>query len=270
MTPLFSRRFVTLFALLVLCLMAGTFPGQSVAQSAEARGLQIATQAAERSTGFRDSTAVGEMVLRDANGAISTRRFNAQAIAVSEGETRSRLMFEWPGDIRGTTLLTHSFKGRRDDQWIYLPDLNRTRRVSGSARSGSFVGSEFAYEDLANQDVESFSHVWIADQACPSGGGACHVVDRMPRDGSAYSRQRVWFDQSRLQVRQVQYFDRRGQHVKTLSASEWRHYNNRYWRASFLRMVNLQTGKSTDLRWTSLAFDQGLEGAGFQPQDLGR
>lgn len=240
------------------------------AESAAERGLRIVTSASARGDGYSDLTAKGEMILLTGSGQSSTRRFDNRWIEISSHETRSLLVFNWPGDIRRTGLLTHTFKRKSDDQWLYLPAMERVRRISGSGRSGSFVGSEFAYEDMADQEVDKFDHAWVEDGPCPNGSSTCHVIDRFPRSGSGYNRQRIWLDTSELRLQQVQYFDRRNAHVKTLSISGYRKYLGRFWRASRMDMFNHLTGARTQLNWSNYVFKQGLSADGFTVNALRR
>lgn len=237
--------------------------------AAEERGLALATEASNRRSGYEDITVEGNMVLRTESGQEATRRFDASWISTGQGASRSLLIFRWPGDIRNTALLTHAYTGQSDDQWLFLPALERVRRISGSGRSGSFVGSEFAFEDMVDQEVDKFDHLWIADERL-GGRGMCHVIDRFPTTNSGYSRQRIWLDQQELRLQQVHYFDRRGAHLKTLDITGYRRYANRFWRASRMEMDNHLTGASTVLNWGDYVFDQGLREAAFTVNALRR
>lgn len=253
-------------ALVAFAALVGTI---ATAQTAAQKGLSIATEASDRNGGYDDITVSGEMILKTSSGQTATRRFDANWISTGNDSSRSLLIFRWPGDIRNTALLTHIFTGKNDSQWLFLPAMERVRRISGSGRSGSFVGSEFAFEDMADQEVDKFKHVWIADQRCP-GSGTCHVIDRVPTSNSGYSRQRVWYDTGEFRLQQVQYFDRRGAHLKTLSVSGYRKYNNRFWRASRMDMVNHLTGATTRLNWKDFKFNKGLNPNSFTVNALRR
>lgn len=242
--------------------------GLARAQSAQEKGERIAREAAARAEGYGDLSASGEMILRS-GGQTSTRRFNVQWVETSPSASRSLLVFEWPGDIRNTALLTHSYEGRNDDQWLWLPSLSKVRRISSSGRSGSFVGSEFAYEDMTDQEIGKFTHTWVQDGPGP-GGIPCHIVDRRPKTSSGYSLQRVWFDQQHLRVQQVQYFDRRGAHLKTLLIGGYRLYNGRFWRAGRMDMQNHLTGKATTLTWSNYRFNTGVNPNALTPNGLKR
>lgn len=260
------RRKISMWLVVCCTAFAASF---ALAETAQEKGLRIATAASDRNAGYKDIVSSGEMILKTASGQSAERRFESSWISTGRGASRSLLIFKWPGDIRNTALLTHVFTGKKDDQWLFLPAMERVRRISGTGRSGSFVGSEFAFEDMVDQEVDKFKHTWIADQRCP-GGGNCHVIDRVPTTKSGYSRQRIWLDTAELRLQQVQYFDRRGAHLKTLAVSGYRKYKGRFWRASRMDMVNHLTGASTRLNWNGYKFDQGLRETTFTVNALRR
>ena len=252
----------------LLLMLAAAPLTPALAQSAEQKGEEIVNRAQAQGAGWRDSSSSGQMILYTQGGAQSERRFNAKGLEGSgNNPSASLLVFEWPGDVRDTALLTYSYENKADDQWLYLPSVGRVKRISSSARSGSFMGSEFAYEDMTDQGPDDFNHKWVEDSGCPVGGGTCHVIDRTPKKNSGYALQRIWMNASNLYVVQVQYFDRAGKHVKTLQSSGHKKYG-RYWRASKMRMVNHLTGKSTDLLWSNFKFGNGFSANDFNVQAL--
>ncbi|NIT13503.1 MAG: outer membrane lipoprotein-sorting protein, partial [Candidatus Dadabacteria bacterium] len=91
---------------------------------------------------------------------------------------KSITVFDEPRDIEGTALLSHTKILDPDDQWLYLPAVKRVKRISSKNKSGPFVGSEFAYEDLLSQEVDKYNYKWLKDEKC--GDLECHVVERYP------------------------------------------------------------------------------------------
>eukprot|EP00919_Chromeraceae_sp_WS-2016_P043660 GHVR01104257.1.p1 GENE.GHVR01104257.1~~GHVR01104257.1.p1 ORF type:complete len:264 (-),score=20.98 GHVR01104257.1:10-801(-) len=253
------KRF--LIPLVIVC--SGAASG--FAQDAQ-KGQEIAQRAEAAGNGYGDFTVQGDMTLRTAGGATSKRRFAAQNLELNGGrDTRYMMVFDWPGDIRGTALLTHSFDKTQDSQWLYLPAAGRVKKISGTGRSGSFVGSEFSYEDMVEQDASSYRHVWLRDEACPNGAGTCHLLQRTPVYKSGYSRQAVRIDTNALRYQLIQYYNRQGQLNKTLTMRNYKKYKGRFWRPSQMTMVNHLTGKSTTLAWKNYQFNVGL-----QPSQLTR
>ena len=99
----------------------------------------------------------------------------------------------------------------------------------------------------------------------------CDVVERKPRyEHSGYSRQIAWIDRKDYQVRKVDFYNRRGDLLKTLEQKNWKQYHGRYWRARLLAMRNHQTGKSTDLVFGEFKFQSGLGKRDFVKSNLKR
>ena len=68
------------------------------------------------------------------------------------------LVFERARDLAGTALLTHANPEGSDRHWLYLPAMNRVKRIGSSGQSGSFLGSEFSYEDIGSTIGIDISH----------------------------------------------------------------------------------------------------------------
>ncbi len=253
---------------LLLAVMA---PVPVAAETAEDKGRAIAEEADRRDLGWRDSRATLRMVLRNRHGQESTRELRLSSLETTEpgyGD-RSLIVFDSPGDVRGTALLSHTKVLDPDDQWLYLPALKRVKRVSSRNKSGPFVGSEFAFEDLVSQEVDKYTHRWLRDEAC--GELQCFVLERIPRyENSGYTRQIVWLDQGEYRSQKVEFYDRKGDLLKTLHFEGYAQYADQYWRPGRLRMLNHQSGKSTDLNYDDWRFQTGLPASLFSPARLKR
>lgn len=244
----------------------------ALAQAPEGKGLAIATEADRRGRGFGDSTAELQMILRSRSGDERTRTLRSQILERADGD-RSLVVFETPPDVRGTALLTFSNRVGDDDQWLYLPALKRVRRIASSSRSGPFMGSEFAYEDLASQKIEKFRYTWLRDDPCPGVDYVsltCFVVERRPVTSSGYTRQIVWIDQQEYRTVRIEYYDRRDVLLKTLAPGRYERYLGRFWRAGEMIMSNHQTEKTTRLVWSNYTFGGDLRESDFTPQALTR
>ena len=259
----------TLLAL--LCLLAWmAAPSASLADSgAEETGLSIATEARERQKGFDNFTSNLRMILRNKRGQESERELRLRVIEVEGEGDRTMFVFDRPRDVKGTAFLVHAHKEGPDDQWLYLPALKRVKRISSSKQSGSFMGSEFSYEDMGAVEVEKYTHRYLRDEPC--GDLECAVLERVPlsRD-SGYSRQLVWLDRDELRTMQVQFFDRRDEHLKTMLVEDYNKYLDRFWRGSTVSMTNHLTGKSTVLLWSDFEFGTDMDAGDFTKTALKR
>ena len=246
-----------------------SLPFNLLAQTAEERGLEIAIEADRRDTGFHDSQASMRMILRNKRGDESTRDIRVRALEQLDDGDKSLTMFDKPADVRGTNFLTFTHKTGQDDQWLYLPALKRVKRISSRNKSGPFMGSEFAYEDMSSQEIEKYTYKYLRDEAC--GELQCFVIERIPVDKySGYTRQIVWLDQQEYRPQKIVFYDRKDAILKTLVYSNYKQYLGKYWRADEMFMENHQTGKSTRLIWDNYRFQTGLTERDFDRNSLKR
>jgi len=256
-----------LFPPVLLALLAAS-PAAHAA-TPEETGLQIAQDASARDEGFGNFTASQTMVLRNKQGQESRRQLRVKVLEVADDGDKTLFVFDEPRDVKGTALLVHAHAKEADDQWLYLPALKRVKRIGSSNRSGSFMGSEFSYEDLGAQEVEKFTYRYLRDEPC--GALTCTVTERAPTDSkSGYTRQIVWRDRDELRVWKIEYYDRRDAHLKTLTLEDYAQHLDRYWRAGKMTMVNHLTGKSTVMHWSDFRFRTELNERDFTRTGLKR
>jgi predicted RND superfamily exporter protein/outer membrane lipoprotein-sorting protein len=230
---------------------------------AERRGFEVAARADRSDRGFGDSKVELEMVLRNAAGKESRRILNISTLEVTDESVgdKSLVVFEDPNDIKGTALLSHAKILDPDNQWLFLPALKRVKRISSANKSGPFVGSEFAFEDFTALELNKYDYTWIGEEEYDS--VIADIIERKPRyENSGYTRQKSWIDRDIQQVRKVEFYDRRGDLLKTLTLRDYREYNG-IWRSHSMEMVNHQTGKSTDLIYSNYQFAVGLKESEF-------
>jgi outer membrane lipoprotein-sorting protein len=257
------KFFITLSASILL------FAGLAFAETPEEKGLAIAKEDDKRDNGFQDFTANMVMLLKNRQGEESVRNIRNKTLEVEGDGDKSISIFDRPRDVKGTALLNFTHKTGTDDQWLYLPALKRVKRISSANKSGSFMGSEFAYEDVTSQEVEKYSYKWIRDE--DHEGENCFVFERYPvYKNSGYTRQVVWLDQKDYKILKIEFYDRKNAPLKTLSQSKFKQYLDKYWYPEEMHMKNHQTGKSTLLTWTKYKFKNGLKDKDFNRNSLKR
>jgi outer membrane lipoprotein-sorting protein len=252
-------------------LLTATVFGTTGANTPEQAGFEIAARSDRSDRGFGDSTVDLTMVLRNKAGKQTTRELSLRTLEVPDESVgdRTLVIFDSPRDIDGTALLSHAKILDPDDQWLYLPALKRIKRISSVNKSGPFVGSEFAFEDFTALELNKYDYTYLRTESCSD--MVCDVVENRPRyEHSGYTRQVAWVDQEVYQIRKIEFYDRRGDLLKTLSLEDYRQYDDAYWRPHHLAMVNHQTGKSTDLDYSDYEFGSGLDEGDFVKGVLAR
>lgn len=237
------------------------------AQTPEQKGLKIAQDASKYDEGFGSSEVNLTMTLKNKHGQESTRFLSNQTLELIEDGDKSLIVFNSPRDVKGTSTLTYTHKEGSDDQWLYLPSIKRVKRISSDNKSGPFMGSEFAYEDLSSQEVEKYTYKYIKDDNI--NGEDTYVIERDPVDPkSGYTRQLVWLNKSNYRQEKVEFYDRKNALLKTLTYSNYKIYLGKHWRAGEFLMVNHQTGKETTLTFEDYQFNVGLAEADFSQNSL--
>ena len=239
------------------------------AETAEEKGLAIAVEADKRDTGFEDFTANMVMELRNRQGDVSTRTIRLKTLEVTGDGDKSMSIFDKPADVKGTAFLTFSHAIKPDEQWLYLPALKRVKRINSKNKSGPFMGSEFAYEDLASQEIEKYTYKYLRDEQL--NGVDYFVMERYPAyEHSGYTRQVAWVNKDKYVAEKIEFYDRKNDLLKTLVNTGYQQYLEQYWRPNEMLMENHQTGKSTLLTWQDYKFKNGLEDKDFSRNSLKR
>lgn len=237
------------------------------AMTPEERGLQIAQEVDRRDTGFGDTVADLEMQLSNSHGERSARVMSMRTLEAPGDGDKTLITFDQPRDVKGTAFLSYTHKVGQDDQWLYLPALARVKRIASNNKSGPFVGSEFAYEDMTSQEVEKYTYKYLRDEDLD--GQLCFVVERYPVDPkSGYTRQVSWIDQAEYRIQKVDFYDRKDELLKTLTFRGYQQYLGKYWRPDRMEMDNHQTRKSTVLDWKNYKFANGFADRDFDQSSL--
>lgn len=257
-------KYHSLFWMLCLSLTGAT---TLHAQTPEEQGLAIATEADARDQGFTDSSANMKMTLRNKAGKESIRNVRVKTLEMTGDGDKSLSIFDEPADVKGTASLTWSHSDKPDEQWLYLPALKRVKRISSKNKSGPFMGSEFAFEDIGSQEVDKYTYKYLRDETLNEQDA--FVLERYPVDkNSGYTKQVSWIEKDRYIALKVDFYDRKGSLLKTLSAKDFNQYLDQFWRPATMEMINHQSGKSTILTFEDYQFKTGLSDSDFQKNAL--
>jgi len=261
-----KKLLLSVFTTLSLALISNV----SFALSAEEqKGLDISMEAKKRDLGWQDSTADMLMLLRNKQGQESIREIKMKSLEVDNDGDKSLTIFNKPRDVKGTAFLSFSHPVDADDQWLFLPALKRVKRISSRNKSGPFMGSEFAFEDLSSFEVEKYSYKYLGVEEI--NGLTNFKVEQYPVDeNSGYTRRIVWLDTLEYRVHKIDFYDRKNSLLKTLTFSDYKQYIAKHWRADKQEMINHQNGKSTELKWSNYDFKTGLSDSDFNRNSLKR
>lgn len=193
-----------------------------------------------------DEVVEATMQIVSARGHRRIRKMTASFKSKSNDDDLILIRFTAPPDMRGSGLLTIE-QGDADQQWLYLSELRRSKRIAGSSKANSFVGSDFSNYDMRTEDLQNHTYKLVGEESVA--GRKCHKVEAVPNDddteeSTGYSRRLLWVDSERWVALKVEFYDRNGKLLKELVCSEFRQLKG-LWRAHKLEMTNRQEGSKT-------------------------
>ena len=171
-------------------------------------------------------------------------------------ERQDRLfVFTYPPNVRDMGMLVHSYMEQGDDSmWIYLPDIDRIKRVDlGSSGGGYFLGSDFTFRDMVSRDQTEYEHELLR-----SDDDAYYVVEvrgRTPelRRAFGYAREEHFIRKDSFMRERIVFYDLAGDLLKELIVDE-EHEADGYAFPSRVRMLNHQTGHRSEIVFEDLSF----------------
>jgi len=266
---MFKRKSIAaLLLVLVVTELAYLTPAVS-ADSAENQGLEISKELKQRGIGWEDSAADVLMILKNKHGDTVTREIEIKALEQQDDGDKSLTIFNKPRDVKGTAFLSFSHVVGSDDQWLFLPALKRVKRIASRNKSGPFMSSEFAFEDLSSFELGKYTYKYLGDDEV--NGLDSFKVEQLPVDKySGYAKRIAWIDKDEYRFQKVDFYDRRDKLLKTLSYVDYKQYLGKFWRPDSMSMLNHQNGKSTILEWSNFEFKTGLNKSDFNHNSLKR
>jgi len=257
---LLGRVWAALPLLLLCCLV-------SPARAEGDPGLELARKVYDRPKGD-DASSVVSMVLTSKRAEKRERELVLFAVDKGGRERWSLMRFTLPTDVEGTGLLTMDHPGDDSEQWLYLPALDRVRRISSSRKGGRFVGSDFFYEDLRDREPEMDRHEIAGEEKV--GGLKCIKLISTPVDPSesVYTKRIAWIHPDTLLPLRVDYYQKgHKQPTKRLMARKLKKVQG-YWTVFDSTMYDLRAGSTTLLATKAIRYDQGIPDSLFSVRGL--
>ena len=181
-----------------------------------------------------------------------------------DNEKRQVIFYQEPTNVRGTGFLTYDYDDadRDDDQWLYLPSLGRTTRISGADKSGAFMGTDLSYADMTRRDTDAYSYT-LVDADAKVGDEAAWQIEARPstdkeKSETGYLKSHLWISKDKLVPLQSKAWVSEGKRLKYTQFKDIRKVDG-LWIAHQLLVRTVRNGdveSTSTLVFRSLAFNQ--------------
>ncbi len=206
------------------------------------------------------------MTLIDKNGKQTERRL--EVWEKDYGDLKKRLLrFTAPASIAGTGFLNIEKEKGSDEQFLFLPELRRSRRIAASRRNARFVNTDFTYEDMERRHPGRSMHRFFkSGQAL---NRDCWVIESISKnpDDSHYRNILSWVDRESSLVLKAEFYDKKGRLAKHFEVQEIRKIDG-IWTATRVLMKDVLRHHSTLLTLTRVEYNRNIPDKLFTVRNL--
>jgi hypothetical protein len=215
----------------------------------------------------RDTTMRAAFDIFDKDGHKTTKKFMLFRLG-SPGDSRTRVLFTDPAEIRGVTLLSYNRRGDTDRQWLYIPATRRTRSITPRELSERFAGTDFTYEDVEERVLDNFNYRLLSDNETID-GHKTYKIEARPVDASRsqYGYVYYWVAQDVPVILHSEMYDPGGKMVRELHASGLKKASG-ISGARHVEMRSVEEKTRTVLTIDEVKFNQHLDEKLFTPESL--
>lgn len=225
---------------ILLILFATTLAAQErITDEAEARS--VFDEVEERRNSIDTEFSVLEMIITDSRGRTRTRVMQSWT-RNSNDNTDNLIIFSEPATVRGTGFLSVNEDGN-ETQRLYLPSIGRIQVISAAEQDDQFMGSDFTYEDLGDQDPDDFKFEWLET------GETHHTVRATKPDSDQYAFVEFKIRKDTYALETVRYYNNSEEMIKRLEAENFDQITDVLWSPRKMTMFDLREDRKTELTW---------------------
>ena len=238
-------------------------------------GHEIAQKVHDRDEGD-NSTSKMKMILIDKNGKKRIR--DLKTFTKEKGEDKLKLMFFLtPADVKNTGFLTYDYEdsNKDDDQWLYLPELQKVKRIASSDKSSSFMGSDFTYSDMTSRNVDDYTYK-VMKEPTVQGHKTWQMLvtpkSNKTIEETGYTKSIVFIRQDNFVIIQALNYIKAGKKLKYMMVKELKKIDG-IWTALEMQMVTKKGKKmlhKTVFRFSDVKYNQNLDESFFTTRTLER
>ncbi len=256
-----SQTITAIIVMIIAMVFSPEITGQSLS------GKQIIEKVYNRPSGD-DQTSDLAMTLINKSGDQRVRKIKQFTKDLGEVE-KSIMFFLSPADVKNTSFMNWTYDSDQgDDQWIYLPALKKTKRISSDSKSDYFMGSDFTYDDLGDRKLEDDTHKFLREETLE--GKECYVVESVSIDEDyMYSKTVVWVNKSNFIGVKKEFYDEDEDLLKTLSIKEAEEISD-IWVITNSEMKNVQKNHRTTIILSNIQVNTGISESKFSERMMMR
>jgi outer membrane lipoprotein-sorting protein len=171
--------------------------------------------------------------------------------------------------VKGTAFLVWEHADKANDVFIYLPALKKIRRIASEQKHQSFMGSDFSYADMENEDVDDADHRILSEEELD--GKLCWVIESVPKpeSDSEYEKLTSWVCKVDFIPYKVEFYDKKGRLFKVMKVLRTGPVGDEILPLHF-SMENVQKNHKTEISLDKMELDQEISDKEFTHRAIQR
>jgi hypothetical protein len=189
-----------------------------------------------------------------------------------KGLLRAMVHIAEPSDLAGASYLVRETSGadHADEMYMFLPAVNRVRRITGASADGSFLGTDFSYNDIKEIENAFGDTDGKLDKPESIEQRPMYVLSFKPKagQGSRYSQLRAWIDQKTCVALKVDFYEGDAVRKEMSAPASALQQSGNYWYLSQATMQDLKDHTNTKLRVVGLSGGSDIASRYFDPHSF--
>ncbi len=176
-------------------------------------------------------------------------------VSRDNGLIRVLLRISKPRDLDGAAYLMREGMreggaDKKDDIFLFLPALQRVRKISGGSADAPLLGTDFSYNDMKQLQAAFGDSQTSLDKPTTIEQRPVHVLQLQPPAGSGarYSRVRAYVDQKTCVALKAEFFEGSSLRKELSAPADSLKRADGYWYLSDLLMRDVKENTSTRLK----------------------
>lgn len=214
---------------------------------------------------------IQQIELQATDRAGASRTLKGKLFAMRDkGLLRAMIHIAEPSDLAGASYLVRETSGTADEMYMFLPAVNRVRRITGASADGSFLGTDFSYNDVKEIENAFGDSDGKLDQPESIEQRPMYVLDFKPKaaQGSRYSRLRAWVDQKTCVAMKVDFYEGEAVRKEMTAPASALQQSDKYWYLSQATMQDLKDKTNTRLRIVGVSSGTDIATRYFDPHSF--
>ncbi|WP_234570460.1 outer membrane lipoprotein-sorting protein [Rhodohalobacter sp. 614A] len=207
----------------------------------ESQARTVFEEVEERRNPIETEWSILDMVITDSRG--RTRNRTMQSWSQNrDGNNDNLIIFSEPGSVRGTGFLTVNEDGN-ETQHLYLPSIGRIQVISAAEQGDSFMGSDFTYEDLGDQNPDDYEFQWLETN------DNLHTIRATKPESDQYAFVEFDIQKDTYALETVRYYNESEELIKRLESESFEQITDVLWSPTKMTMFDLREDRKTELTW---------------------